>query len=118
MSFSTARMILPVSAEADQVKIDVSNSPENNPGGWNSLFVLVGLVTTERVAVQLPRVENPHPTNDDHWTPWMQKVQGVQGLVAVELSVDNPVIRIPSALIVRLVKDAGVAGNEYGVRWM
>lgn len=112
MSFATKRMILPVSAAADQVVIDEINSPEPAPGGWNSILALVGLVTTEQVAVQIPRVEHPEPSNPAHWTPW------IQDGVAVALSASNSVIRVPSALIMRLVKDAGVAGNEYGVRWM
>ncbi len=112
MSFATARMILPVSAAAAKVKIDVSNSPENNPTGWNPTLAIVGLVTTEQVAVQIPRVVEPVTATDAHWTPMMQDGE------AVVLNADNNVIRLPGALIVRLVKDVGVAGNEYGVRWM
>lgn len=111
MSFATAQMILPVSAAADKVKIDVSNSQPNNPAGWNPTLAIVGLVTTEQVAVQIPRVAEPVMATDAHWTPMMQDGE------AVVLNADNKVIRLPGALIVRLVKDAGIAGNEYGVRW-
>jgi hypothetical protein len=72
---------------------------------------IVGLVTTETVAVQIPRVESPDDATDADWTNL------VQDGTAVQLDVDNNCIRIPARLNIRLVKAAGVASNAYGVRW-
>lgn len=100
MSYS---IILPVTADAD-----VSN-PFVTAG--KTTLSLIGLVTTEKVAIQIPRVESPDAEEDSQWTPLVQ-----DGL-PVTLGATNNVIFVPANLLVRLVKDAGVAGNAYGVRW-
>lgn len=100
-------MKLPISADADIIAFTVSS----NAGGNTGTLSIVGLVTTEVVAVQIPKVENPVEGNDDHWTPMMQEDE------AVVLNAGNNVIRVPAELSIRLVKSAGVAGNTYGVRW-
>lgn len=112
MAFATAKMILPVNSSAAHVVIDSTNSPKYNLDGWNFVFSLVGLVTTEQVVIQVPRVETPDADTDAHWTPMMQDGE------VVALSADNNVLLVPSAMILRLVKDAGVSSNAYGVRWM
>jgi len=96
-------LIFAISADADK-KSFVTD-------GNTKTISLVGLVTTETVAVQIPRVESPADDNDAHWTAMMQ------GGAAVELTADNNVVRVPARLHIRLVKAAGVAGNAYGVRW-
>jgi hypothetical protein len=72
---------------------------------------IVGLVTTETVAVQIPRVAHPVTATDAHWTNLIQDGD------AVQLDVNNNAIRVPGNLLVRLKKDAGVASNAYGVRF-
>lgn len=100
-------MKLPKTADADVTAFVVSS----NAGGNTGTLSIVGLVTTEVVAVQIPKVENPVESNDDHWTPMMQEDE------AVVLRAGNNVVLIPAELHIRLVKPAGVAGNTYGVRW-
>lgn len=100
-------MKLPITPDADFTAFVVSSKAGGNTGTLS----IVGLVTTEVIAVQIPRVENPVESDDDHWTPMMQ------GGEAVVLNAGNNVVRIPAELHIRLVKLAGVAGNEYGVRW-
>lgn len=99
-------IILPVNALPGHCVIDTSGQP-----GRLKTLSIVGLVTTEIVSVQIPKVENPADGNDAHWTPLVQ-----DGL-AVELSSSNNVIFVPAILTLRLVKPAGVDENAYGVRW-
>lgn len=79
--------------------------------GTTGTLSLVGEVTTEEVAVQIPTVEAPDVGTDAHWTALMQNGE------AVKLSLNNNVLMIPAVVLVRLVKSAGVAGNAYGVQW-
>jgi hypothetical protein len=79
--------------------------------GKTGTLSLIGLVTTEKVAIQVPRVQSPDADEDSHWTPLVQ-----DGL-PITLDAANNVILVPANLLVRLVKDAGVAGNAYGVQW-
>jgi len=96
-------LILPVNADAAKTMFST--------GGNTGTLSLIGLVTTETVAVQIPRVASPDATDDDHWTALMQDG------TAVELTADNNVVRIPASLLIRLNKAAGVAANAYGVRF-
>jgi len=96
-------LILPINADA-AVKSFVT-------GGNSGTLSIVGLVTTETVAVQIPRVASPDETNDAHWTPLMQND------AAVVLRAGHNAENTPCSLLVRLVKDAGVAGNAFGVNW-
>lgn len=80
-------------------------------GGNTGTLSIVGLVTTETVAVQIPRVEAPDAETDAHWTNL------IQDGTAVQLDVYNNCIIIPARLNIRLVKAAGVSSNAYGVRW-
>jgi len=96
-------LILPATADA-AVKSFVT-------GGNSGTLSIVGLVTTETAAIQVPRVENPDEANDAHWTPLVQ-----DGIASV-LSAANNVLIVPARLPLRLVKSAGVAGNLYGIRW-
>lgn len=79
--------------------------------GTTGTLSIVGVVSTETVAVQIPRVESPNETNDDHWTPLMQDGE------AFKLTASDNARRLPVTLQIRLVKDAGASGNAYGVRW-
>lgn len=96
-------LILPVNADAGVIKFVT--------GGNSGTLSIVGLVTTETVAIQVPRVESPDEANDAHWTPLMQND------AAVVLRAGHNAENTPCNLLVRLVKDAGVAGNAYGVQW-
>jgi len=96
-------LILPINADA-AVKSFVT-------GGNSGTLSIVGLVTTETVAIQIPRVETPDEANDAHWTAMVQEGD------PVVLKVDNNAVRIPARINIRLVKAAGVAGNLYGIRW-
>lgn len=79
---------------------------------WTSgTLALVGLVTTETVVIEIPKVAFPDESNDNHWTPL------VQDGTTVELSATNNCVRIPAKLLIRINKAAGVAGNAYGVSW-
>lgn len=99
-------LILPKTADSAK-KMFVSGY-----GGSNSATLsIVGVVTTEEVAVEIPTVESPDVDTPAHWTALMQED------MAVILRAGNNVIVIPSRLLIRLNKAAGVAGNAYGVRW-
>jgi len=100
-------MILPVNASA---AVSAQNFTASGASSSTTLS-LVGLVTTETVSVQIPRVVDPDWDDDDHWTPL------VQDGIAITLSVNDNVVYVPANLLIRLVKDAGVADNAYGVRW-
>lgn len=72
---------------------------------------IVGLLTTETVAVEVQRVIDPDPDTDAHWTPLVQNGD------AVVLSADHNAERISGNLLVRIKKAAGVSGNQYTVRY-
>lgn len=96
------QIVIPVDAAAAKKKLDLSG---------NCTLSIVGLVTTETVAVQIPRVAEPVEATDAHWTALIVDSE------AVVLSVTNNAIRIPSGLDpVRLVKAAGVDDNAYGIK--
>ena len=92
-------MLLPISADAAKKAYRLSGN-----------LMLVGTVTTETVAVEIPVVENPVEATDAHWTPLIQEGE------AVALSVTDNSIRIEGNMQIRLNKAAGVGGNAYGVR--
>lgn len=96
-------LILPFNADAAKTMFTT--------GGNTGTLSLVGLVTTETVAIQIPRVASPDATNDDHWTALVQEDE------AVTLRAGHNVTRIPASLLLRLEKDAGVEENPYGVRF-
>lgn len=72
-------------------------------------LTIVGLLTTEVITVDVPRVANPQPSNDAHWTPLYQDD------VEQSLRSGNNSITVPTRLIVRLKKlDSG--SNPFGIR--
>ena len=80
--------------------------------GKSGTLSLIGTVTTESVAVEIPTVEEGYNLTDNaHWTPLM-----VDGEAFV-VDASNNARRLPVDLVVRISKAAGVAGNAYGVRW-
>ena len=92
-------MLLPISASAAKKAYRLSGN-----------LMLVGTVTTETVAVEIPVVENPVEATDAHWTALIQEG------TAVALSATDNAIRIDGNMQIRLNKAAGGAGNAYGVR--
>lgn len=98
----SGQIIIPVDANAAEKVFDLSG---------NCTLSIIGLVTTETVAVQIPRVASPIEATDEHWTALV--VDGDE----IALSVTNNAIMLPSRLDqVRLVKAAGVDENAYGVK--
>ena len=96
------QLVIPISAAAAKKRLDLSG---------NCTLSIVGLVTTETVAVQIPRVAEPVEATDANWTDLIVDSE------AVVLSVTNNAIMLPSRLDpVRLVKAAGVEENAYGVK--
>ena len=95
-------MILPISAVATKKMFRM--------GKDFTMLSLVGTVTDETVAIEIPTVENPDETVDANWTALKQATN------AIILNADNnaiPLSAIPS--LIRLNKDAGIADNAYGV---
>lgn len=96
-------MVLEISASAEKKSFATL--------GTTGVLSIVGLVTTETVAIEIPRVDSPNVSTDAHWTALMQDD------AAVTLRAGHNVVRIPGKLLVRLNKDAGVSSNAYGVAW-
>lgn len=69
---------------------------------------IVGLVTTESVAIQIPRVESPDVATDAHWTNF------VSGGVTSVLNVSNNRISLSSRGTYRIAKPAS-GGNAFGI---
>jgi len=78
--------------------------------GAGSTLILVGHVTTEKIALQVQAVENPNVATDTDWEPFEQNDE------EVVLRKGNRVIKIPAFILLRVVKDAGVDGLVYGMR--
>ena len=74
----------------------------------NGSISIVGLVTTESVAIQIPRVDLPDVTTDAHWTNFVY-----DGTTYV-LNVTNNRISIPFRGTYRIAKPASV-GNAFGI---
>lgn len=95
-------MLLPISADAQKKSYQI--------GGASCVLALVGVVTTETVAIEIPAVHHPDEAVDAHWTAL------VQDGVAVVLDATANAILLEGNLLVRLNKSAGAAANAYGVR--
>lgn len=76
----------------------------------NGSLSIEGLVTTESVAIQIPRVASPVLATDDHWTNFVYN-----GTTYV-LDVDNNRISIPFRGTYRIAKPAS-PGNAFGIRF-
>jgi len=74
----------------------------------NGSISIVGLVTTESVAIQIPRVANPVLATDAHWTNFVY-----DGTTYV-LNVSNNRISLPFRGTYRIAKPASVA-NAFGI---
>jgi len=76
----------------------------------NGSISIVGLVTTESVTIQIPRVENPAVGTDTDWTNFIYAGD------AFVLDVDNNRLSIPYRGTYRIVKPAS-PGNAFGIRF-
>jgi len=74
----------------------------------NGSISIVGLVTTESVAIEIPKVENPDVSTDTDWTPLVY-----DGTTYV-LDVDNNRRSIPFRGTYRISKPAS-NGNAFGI---
>jgi len=74
----------------------------------NGSISIVGLVTTESVAIQIPRVASPAVDTDAHWTNF------VSDSTTVVLSATNNRISLSYRGTYRIVKPASVA-NAFGI---
>jgi hypothetical protein len=74
----------------------------------NGSLSIIGLVTTESVAIQIPRVETPVLATDAHWTNFVY-----DGTTYV-LNVDNNRVSLPFRGTYRISKPASVA-NAFGI---
>lgn len=72
---------------------------------------IVGLVTTEVVSIEIPRVTDPDINNDSHWTPLKQNDS------PVTLRAGHNAEQILGNIYVRISKPIGVSGNTYTVRF-
>lgn len=105
MSLRTRKDVFAFNALADTAVEELYS----DPNGY-ACVSLVGVVTTEEVAFQIPAVPDPDKDNPAHWTPLMQND------AAFVLRAGHNADSIPAALRVRIVKPAGVNGNPYTVR--
>lgn len=94
-------LVLPLTSAAEVAMVNTSR------GG--ATLSIIGLVTSETVAVEVPRVFGPDVNNNAHWTPLMQEDE------ATTIRAGNNAISVPGMLVIRLKKAAGVSGNAYGV---
>lgn len=76
----------------------------------NGSISIVGLVTTESVAIQIPKVADAVVGTDASWTPLIY-----EGITQV-LDVDNNRLSIPYRGTYRIVKPAS-PGNAFGIRF-
>jgi len=76
----------------------------------NGSLSIVGLVTTESVAIQIPRVTSPAVATDTDWTNF------VYGGTTYVLNVDNNRVSLPFRGTYRIVKPAS-PGNAFGIRF-
>jgi len=76
----------------------------------NGSLSIVGLVTTESVAIQIPRVAEPAVATDAHWTNYFY-----DGIAQV-LDVNNNRVSIPFRGTYRIVKPASPE-NAFGIKF-
>jgi hypothetical protein len=69
---------------------------------------IIGLVTTESVAIQIPRVANPDVDTDTDWTNF------VYNSITSVLNVNNNRVSLPVRGTYRIAKPASV-GNAFGI---
>jgi len=74
----------------------------------NGSLSIVGLVTTESVAIQIPRVADPTLSNDAHWTNL------IYDSITYVLDVNNNRRSIPFRGTYRIAKAASI-GNAFGI---
>lgn len=96
-------LIAPTEAAANKILI-IDNL------NLNGSLSIIGLVTTESVAIQIPRVETPAVDTDAHWTNYVY-----DGTTYV-LDVDNNRISLPFRGTYRISKAAS-NGNAFGIRF-
>jgi len=96
-------LIAPTTAAANKILI-IDNL------NLNGSVSIVGLVTTESVAIQIPRVGSPAVDTDTDWTPLIYN-----GTTYV-LDVNNNRISIPFRGTYRIAKAESV-GNAFGIRF-
>jgi len=76
----------------------------------NGSLSIVGLVTDESVAIQIPRVETPAVGTDTDWTNY------VYDSTTYVLNVTNNRVSLPFRGTYRIVKAAS-PGNAFGIRF-
>lgn len=76
----------------------------------NGSLSIVGLVTTESVAIQIPRVASPDVDTDADWTNF------VYDSTTYVLDVNNNRISIPFRGTYRIAKPASI-GNAFGIKF-
>jgi len=97
-------MVIPF-AEAANIACFHTTKP-----GYNAVtLTVVGLMTTETITIEVPKVMAPIAATDAHWTPLYQVGDIVQ------LTSTNNSITVPVDIVVRL-KKALSTGNAFGVR--
>jgi len=78
---------------------------------YNGALQIVGIITTEVVAIEQPIVAQPVESNDAHWTPI--KSEGT----AWALTADDNAFVIPGRIVIR-VKKLASPGNAFGIRYV
>lgn len=76
----------------------------------NGSLSIVGLVTTESVAIQIPRVASPDVDTDAHWTNY------VYDSTTYVLDVNNNRVSLPFRGTYRIVKPESI-GNAFGIKF-
>lgn len=76
----------------------------------NGSLSIEGLVTTESVAIQIPRVAEPVLATDAHWTNF------IYDSLTYVLNVNNNRVSIPFRGTYRIAKPAS-PGNAFGIRF-
>lgn len=76
----------------------------------NGSLSIVGLVTTESVAIQIPKVANPARDTDANWTNYIY-----DGITYV-LNVNNNRVSLPFRGTYRIAKPESV-GNAFGIKF-
>lgn len=76
----------------------------------NGSLSIVGLVTTESVAIQIPRVTSPDVDTDAHWTNY------VYDSTTYVLDANNNRVSLPFRGTYRIVKPESI-GNAFGIKF-
>lgn len=95
-------MLIQITEAAIKVKLPIHRTIKDGT------LSVVGVLTTEEVAIEIPTVVDPDENNDNHWTPVMSNGE------AIVLNSDNNILGIPFVSTLRVNKPAST-GNAFGV---